>query len=171
MANDAVATTLFLGALLALIYPLGMWVLDRVAQPFRLQLADAVRRLRDSGVLGPEDRRFVQGLADRAFSPTAMPMAALLLPGVMVQALRKLANGGRIKSRADYDDRATRSDMVLLVKTFMISTAAANPIVAVLVLLEIGVFWLGLRLWGGAASLQDQFYNAFCETEHRVVRS
>lgn len=171
MANDAVATTLILGGLLALAYPLGMWLLDRLAHPARLQLADAANRLLNSPDIGPDERRFVESLAERAFSVTAMPMAAVLLPGIIGHALRKLANGERISHRADSYDRAARRDMVCLVRNFMISTAAANPLVGLVVFIEIAIFWSILRVWGGAASIQDQLYNAFSETEHRVVRS
>jgi len=171
MANDAVVTTVILGGLLALAYPLGMWLLDRLAHPARLKLADAANRLLNSPDLGPDDRRFVENLAARAFSVTAMPMVAVMLPRVMGHALFRFAKGARISRRVDHDDPGAKRDMVCLVRNFMISTAAANPLVGQIVLIEIAIFWSILRVWGGAASIQDQLYNAFSETEHRVVRS
>lgn len=172
MFAEPVMTTIIVAAVALLLYPIGMYVLDEKLQPLRLGLADTAYYLLNKD-LSDKDLKFVETTANNAFNWRSMIMFSFFLPPLMVKHFGSKSRGEEIPSAPAKTggDRETGKAMRDLTVKFFFSTAAANPVVALIVFFELAIFWVALRIRGDANNASDKIYKIFFNSERHMIRS
>ena len=173
MFADSVMTTIIVAAIILLLYPIGMYVLDEKMQKLRLGLADTSYYLLNNGDLSAKELKFVKIIANNAFNWRSMIMFSFFLPPLMVKHFGSKSRREEISSAPTQTcgDREADKAMRDLTVKFFFSAAAANPIVAFIVFLEVAIFWTALRIWGDANNASDKIYKIFFNSEQDMMRS
>ncbi len=133
-------TTLVVG------YMLLLRRLADVVQPIRLDIAEVGEKLLASSI---SERRKAQVAfyLDNAFNGLVLPLACLLLPAFFIVALIKIVT----KSKWEYP--TVGNDERKISGLFTISVAAANPVFALVFLLELVIFMPVLFLASGQSAV------------------
>lgn len=159
MDNGLIIAAVLMAGLLACHLLLSNWLLARV-QPVRLRMADRGCELLASEHLPERMKLMVQVLMKDAFDPYFMLYAARKIPVTLLRG--KWRNSDWIER---IEDRATRESFVEFLGCHFQSAAAANPLCALIVGVEMAVGVLAYMCVGILVSLPDALFAATVQTE------
>lgn len=159
MYTELIATVVLLAGLLVGHLLLSNWLLSR-AQPIRLRMADRGCELLASPHLPARMKVIVQVLMKDAFDPYFMWYAARKIPLTLLRG--RWRNSDWIER---IEDRPTREQFVEFLGCHFQSAAAANPICAVIVGIELAIGVMAYMCAGILVSLPDALFAATVQTE------
>jgi hypothetical protein len=162
MNIELIMTVTVIGCVLAAHLVLSNWLLNRV-QPTRLQMADLGAELLGSDHVSRRLKVVVAAMLDDAYDPYFMLFAVMKIPHALIRGKwRKSDWIDRI------EDRHTRERFQDFVNFHFQSTAAANPLCAVAVALELAVGVLLYLCVGIIVNLPDAIFAATVRAEKQL---
>ena len=130
---------------LAFAYPVAMRVLAVRMQPTRIKMLKLGDRLLASPVLRAEQKAIIKSMLDDTFSPKFLFIVALFLPFYI---LFRLTIRRHVSSPLLSVPKSEAENIRALQNYHLRSIAAANPLCAAIVCVEIVVLWVPFRLLG-----------------------
>lgn len=118
-------------------YPIIVSVLSKLVQPTRLKMADLANEILSSDKLDNDQREMIQGRVNDAYSSRFMFAMVILMPPFVLGRIFNFIRAP--KTPYDVDDLDLRGKILELEGLHTRATAAANPICAVILAIEVAI--------------------------------
>lgn len=144
-------------------YPVAMRLIAKAVHNDRMAMVDTANAALSSPYLSDRAKLRIRRLIDVAMDSRLMPGLLIVLPSVIVGR----AVGHRDPQAGERMDQAEQEVFDRFMRLFLRSSAAANPIFALLVLIEIAVLGLVLIPLGKMRQLTRMVYTAISQADER----
>ncbi len=146
-----VPTTLLVMVVLVFLYPIIVRIFLELAQPSRLKMATLGKKLLGSNKLTEPQKELIRDMLDDAFDWRYMLYAVGILPFVAMKML--VSRQGSETHNFGYKDLLTNEIFKEFSDLHLRATAAANPLLALLFVIELAVIlaiviiFVGISVW------------------------